>query len=79
MKSKSLQEAVLLEITKRLQGELEEETEIEFIDANMLSCGGWRLVVWLRYLPDRTIRTVVIHQSSIVEVVPDAPLPKVPE
>lgn len=79
-KSKSLQEAVLLEITNRLRGDpVGENPELEIIDSNMLCCGGWRLVVWCRWLPERSIRTVVIHQLSVVEVVPDAPIPEIPK
>lgn len=75
--SRTAAEALLVEIARRLRGDKSPGTEVEVLDANVRAHGGgWRLICWVRF--DNNIHTLVLHQASVVDVVPDAPVPPLP-
>lgn len=84
MTSESLQEALMTELLNMCKKGAEIDKEVEIIDVDMRSLGQWRLIFWIRpqgKLVERFgsgIRTLLLHQNSIVEVYPDAPQPNVP-
>lgn len=78
MKSQTAHEALLTHLGFLLAGKENPEPEVEILDAQVMSYGQWRLIVWYKF-DEGMIRTAVVHQSSIVEVWPDGPVPPCPQ
>lgn len=49
-----------------------ENGNAQIVGCDMRSLGSWRLIVQLKEKDDSMVRTFVIHQASVKEVVMDA-------
>ena len=88
--SNSLTEAILLKLLsafyRRGNGSVDPD-ELEIVDCDMRCFGQWRLILWVRAKEGKplscrygtSLHTFVIHESSVVEVVADAPPPERPK
>lgn len=82
--SESIAEALLYKLLTPYKIGHDLLDELEIVDCDMLKYGQWRTVFWVRPRPSTplykrygsSIRCLVLHESSVVEVVADAPPPK---